>query len=93
MAPPLSLVKPCTRCVVTTIDQMTGEKTGNQPLTTLAQNYFLSHTAGSKRVQGAIFGENALATICGKISVGDEIYAIVTKPVHNFRRREPRLSI
>lgn len=88
----LSLVKPCTRCVVTTIDQITGEKTGNQPLATLAQNYFLSHNVGSKRVQGAVFGENAIATIYGRISVGDEVYAIVTKPAPNFRRREPRLS-
>ena len=31
----LALVKPCDRCVVTTVDQQDGRKTGNEPLATL----------------------------------------------------------
>ncbi|MGB9151529.1 MAG: MOSC N-terminal beta barrel domain-containing protein [Alphaproteobacteria bacterium] len=86
----LSLVKPCARCVMTTIDQDTGIKTGKQPLATLAATQFLAQDFGGERVQGAIFGENAVSTICGEISVGDAVSVVETKPLHNFIRRTPK---
>jgi uncharacterized protein YcbX len=84
----MSLVKPCTRCVVTTVDQETGIKTGAEPLGTLARTYFLSQDFGKGRVQGAVFGENGIPSLCGPVRIGDAVKIIETKPMHNFRRRE-----
>ncbi len=82
------LVKPCTRCVMTTIDQQTGERENTQPLATLAKLYFLREDDGTRKIQGAVFGENAIATSHGQISVGDSVSILATKPMHNFIRRE-----
>ncbi|MFD2582267.1 MOSC domain-containing protein [Pedobacter vanadiisoli] len=59
-----SAVKPCARCVLTTIDQQTGQK-GQEPLRTLASY----RTAGKK----IMFGQNLLHQQTGVISVGDEL--------------------
>ena len=58
-------VKNCTRCIITTIDQQSGEKTGKEPLKTLA-TYRNSE-------KGVLFGENLLVVKPGKIKVGDEV--------------------
>jgi uncharacterized protein YcbX len=84
----LTIVKPCTRCVMTTIDQAGGSKTGIEPLATLGRDYFLSAHIGSAHVQGAIFGENAIATRCGAIRVGDAVTVLETKPPYLFRAGE-----
>jgi uncharacterized protein YcbX len=76
----LEIVKPCTRCVMTTIDQERGVKTGKEPLATLGRAYFLSG-----RVQGAIFAENAIPTRLGAISVGDPLAVLDRKTPHSFR--------
>lgn len=57
-------VKPCARCVITTIDQYTGTK-GKEPLTTLSE---FRKTNGK-----VLFGINLIAERTGKIKVGDEI--------------------
>jgi uncharacterized protein YcbX len=82
-----NLEKPCTRCVMTTIDQELGKKIGKEPLATLARTYFLAQDFGSTRVQGAIFGENAIPTSYGTVSVGDEVRVVGVKPLYNFRNR------
>lgn len=51
----LSLVKPCTRCVITSTDQRTGERTTN-PLPVLRKFRF------NKSLLGVTFGENAVIT-------------------------------
>ncbi|MDN3203117.1 MOSC domain-containing protein [Algoriphagus sediminis] len=58
------VVKPCARCVLTTVNQDTGQ-TGKEPLKTLStyRNF------GNK----VLFGQNALALESGKVSVGDQI--------------------
>jgi uncharacterized protein len=58
------VVKPCGRCVVTTTDQMTGER-GSQPLKML----------GRKRRfgQDLVFGQNLIPDAPGRIRVGDEV--------------------
>ncbi|WP_234735278.1 MOSC domain-containing protein [Tellurirhabdus bombi] len=57
-------VKPCARCVLTTIDPATGEK-GKEPLKTLATY---------RRANGKIyFGENCIADVTGVLRVGDVI--------------------
>jgi uncharacterized protein YcbX len=52
----LTLTKPCTRCVITTIDHTRGERDGDEPLRTL-KSYRLD-----KALRGVIFGRNAYAT-------------------------------
>jgi uncharacterized protein YcbX len=60
------VVKPCARCVLTTVDQVTGVKNGKEPLRTLA----------SYRNQNGnvLFGQNLIAeTTGGTISMGDAV--------------------
>jgi hypothetical protein len=57
-------VKPCARCVLTTVNQDTAEK-GTEPLKTLATY---------RRVENKVlFGQNAVALDYGNIVVGDKI--------------------
>jgi uncharacterized protein YcbX len=64
-----SLVKPCSRCIMTTIDQETGmENPQKEPLKTLAS---------FRRFPGGImFGENVIPETTGIIKVGDPISVI-----------------
>ncbi len=59
-------LKPCVRCVLTTIDPKTAEK-GKEPLKTLATY--------RKNDRGIIFGQHLIALEEGAIHVGDEIFA------------------
>jgi uncharacterized protein len=60
----LAGVKPCSRCVLTTIDQQTGKK-GKEPLATLATY--------RQRENKIYFGQNVLAIDYNEIHEGDEI--------------------
>ncbi len=60
----LRLVKPCTRCRITTIDPATGVA-GDEPLATLA-GYRMDERTG-----GVTFGMNAIVERAGPIAVGD----------------------
>jgi len=84
----LEIVKPCTRCVTTTIDQEKGVKTGKEPLASLGRAYFLSGP-----VQGAIFAENAIPTRLGAISVGDPLIVLERKTPHAFRESDASVSV
>lgn len=64
-------VKPCARCVVTTTDQETGV-TSKEPLKTLS-----TYRAANNKIY---FGQNILYNKTGKLSVGDELKIIETKP-------------
>ena len=65
-------VKPCERCVITTIDQTTGEKTGKEPLKTLA-----SYRTKNQKV---LFGQNLIAESAGgAVRVGDGIEILERK--------------
>jgi uncharacterized protein YcbX len=57
-------VKPCDRCVLTTIDPETGEK-GRQPLRTLGQH--------RRFPEGLLFGTNLIPDQLGTIQVGDPV--------------------
>jgi uncharacterized protein YcbX len=60
------LVKPCARCLVTTVNPATGEKTGDEPLKTLAQY---------NQINGKIiFGMNAVPDFEEIIRLGDELF-------------------
>ncbi|MFM8440823.1 MAG: MOSC domain-containing protein [Acidobacteriota bacterium] len=74
------IVKPCARCVMTTIDQETGAK-GAEPLATLAK--FRMHSASGKRK--ILFGQNAIASgASGIVQVGDAIELLESKPMPTF---------
>ncbi|HFD86614.1 MAG TPA: MOSC domain-containing protein, partial [Gammaproteobacteria bacterium] len=59
------IVKPCSRCIVTTIDPETGKQTGVEPLETL----------GTYRKQGGkvMFGQNVIPDGSGVVALGDEV--------------------
>ena len=62
------VVKPCARCVVTTIDPDTAEASGRgEPLRTIAEY----RTRNGK----AMFAQNALVSATGTIAVGDAVVA------------------
>jgi uncharacterized protein YcbX len=60
----LDVVKPCTRCVTTTTDQLTGER-GKEPLATLA-----TYRAREGEV---VLGQNCVHLTLGSVRVGDEV--------------------
>ncbi|HMQ04249.1 MAG TPA: MOSC domain-containing protein [Pyrinomonadaceae bacterium] len=63
------LVKPCARCVLTTVDQETGFKDGKEPLKTLAS----FRTIDNK----VLFGQNLIAENAGGVvRVGDAVEVI-----------------
>lgn len=63
------IVKPCFRCILTTVDPDTGVKhPGQQPLRTLS---------GYRRTEeGVVFGQNAIHESCGVVHVGDAVTVI-----------------
>jgi uncharacterized protein len=87
-APQLRLwvVKPCVRCVITTIDQQTLAQ-GKEPLRTLAQ---FRRGAGfetlSPEEKGVTFGQNCVHHSAGTLSVGDVF-------VVEARRAQPESSL
>jgi uncharacterized protein YcbX len=67
----LELCKPCARCAITTVDQITAQQ-GTEPLATLAQY--------RKRDNKVIFGQNCLHSELGAIRVGDPVEVIEEHP-------------
>lgn len=63
------VVKPCTRCVFTTVDPQRGERAANgEPLKTL--------TTYRRTPDGVTFGQNLIARGSGTIAVGDAVEVI-----------------
>ncbi len=60
-------VKPCARCVITTVEQETA-KTGTEPLRTLA-SFRRGH-------HGALFGQNLIHDRPGTLKVGDQVQVL-----------------
>jgi uncharacterized protein YcbX len=50
----LRVVKPCTRCAITTTDQQSGTLDGDEPLRTLKSYRF------DRALRGVCFGQNAI---------------------------------
>ena len=75
------VVKPCGRCVMTTIDQANGVKQGTEPLKTLA-SYRIPKRSVKRKI---LFGQNLIAESVGEVlNVGDEIKVIETKNKPKF---------
>lgn len=70
----IELIKPCGRCVITTVDQETGVK-GRQPLATLAR-YRAREFEGQRQ---AMFGQNAIPRVTGTLRVGDPVEVLENK--------------
>ena len=68
----LRLVKACTRCAITTTNQMTGTVEGDEPLRTLRTYRW------DKKLRGVAFGQNAVVTAgAGEtLRVGDVLTAV-----------------
>jgi uncharacterized protein len=64
----LRVVKPCTRCATTTVEQETARQ-GSEPLSTLAT--FRRWDRG-----GVIFGQNAVVEVGGALRVGDAVHVL-----------------
>lgn len=69
-------VKPCARCIMTTIDQETGEKKGKEPLLTLNKY----RKAGNK----ILFGQNVLINQLGTVSVGEDVKILSRNKLAKF---------
>ena len=91
----LRRAKPCTRCIVTTTDQATGTRDGDEPLRTLAQFRF------DRELKGVVFGQNMILIdgLGAQLRVGQELaVAGCLVPGHCLsgrpcdRRRRPSLS-
>ena len=75
------LVKPCARCVMTTIEQSNGEKQGLEPLKTLS-NYRIPKRSVKKKI---LFGQNLIAeNDTGVLRVSDKIEVLETKKMPVF---------
>jgi uncharacterized protein YcbX len=63
----LRLVKPCTRCAITTTDQDSGTRDGDEPLRTLKSYRF------DAQLRGVLFGQNAIIVsgVGQQLAVGD----------------------
>lgn len=68
-------VKPCTRCAITTTDQIKGERTGDEPLRTLRQYRF------SRELKGVTFGQNLmlLAGLGEELRVGQRVEVLTAR--------------
>jgi hypothetical protein len=62
---PAQIVKPCTRCAITRVDQATGIRGDGEPLRTLG--------TFRKVKGGVIFGQNVVHRAPGTLRVGDEV--------------------
>lgn len=75
------VVKPCARCVMTTIDQEAGVKDGKEPLKTLA-SFRIPKRSIKKKI---LFGQNLIAETAGAVlRVGDQVEVLETKRAPKF---------
>ncbi|KQT85522.1 MOSC domain-containing protein [Aurantimonas sp. Leaf443] len=65
----IDLVKPCARCIVTTIDQISGEPEGPEPIDSLSR----IRLSADRRARGVLFGWNAVPRAAGTLRVGDPV--------------------
>ncbi|MEM9496086.1 MAG: MOSC N-terminal beta barrel domain-containing protein [Pseudomonadota bacterium] len=65
----IDLVKPCTRCKITTLDPVSGDDLTREPL----QSLMASRRSAHPDVKGVLFGWNANVRGVGAVSVGDQV--------------------
>jgi uncharacterized protein YcbX len=70
------LVKPCSRCIMTTQDQLTGSREGPNPMPAMGR----IRMSADRRVPGPLFGWNVTPRGSGKITIGDTVSIIEERP-------------
>ncbi|WP_426123360.1 MOSC domain-containing protein [Pararhizobium sp. PWRC1-1] len=69
------LVKPCARCIMTTQDQVSGERIGGNPIQGLAEK----RISADRRVPGVLFGWNAVPRSEGTVNLGDAMRIVTAR--------------
>ncbi|WP_454848841.1 MOSC domain-containing protein [Rhizobium binxianense] len=72
----LDFVKPCSRCIMTTQDQLTGSREVASPMPAMGR----IRMSGDRRVPGPLFGWNATPRGNGRITIGDTVKIVETRP-------------
>ncbi|MCH4545086.1 MOSC domain-containing protein [Rhizobium changzhiense] len=70
------LVKPCSRCIMTTQDQLTGSREGPNPMPAMGR----IRMSADRRVPGPLFGWNVTPRGSGRITIGDIVRIVEEKP-------------
>ncbi|WP_184397904.1 MOSC domain-containing protein [Rhizobium sp. BK650] len=70
------LVKPCSRCIMTTQDQSTGSRDVPNPMPAMGR----IRMSGDRRVPGPLFGWNMTPRGNGRVTIGDEVKIIEARP-------------
>ncbi|MBY5743980.1 MOSC domain-containing protein [Rhizobium leguminosarum] len=70
------LVKPCSRCIMTTQDQLTGSREGPNPMPAMGR----IRMSADRRVPGPLFGWNVTPRGSGRITIGDTVRIIEERP-------------
>ena len=77
----IDCIKPCTRCIMTTLDPISGDSLGDMSLKALTH----LRRSADKRIKGVLFGTNAIPLGAGQIKQGDKVEILETQtpwPVH-----------
>lgn len=77
----IEAAKPCTRCVVTTLDQSTGKKDSDEPLASLKKFRLLR----KPELTGIVFGQNAIPRALGGIEVGMAVEIVARQDAPVFQ--------
>lgn len=72
----LDLVKPCSRCVMTTQDQQTGSRDVPNPMPAMGR----IRMSADRRVPGPLFGWNAVPRGGGAVKIGDTVTVLEERP-------------
>ena len=68
----VEMVKPCTRCVMTTLDPLTGKNLGDAVMQAMVKY----RQSPDPRNKGVVFGQNAIVNRAGNVRVGDQCHLI-----------------
>ncbi|MBX4971541.1 MOSC domain-containing protein [Rhizobium binae] len=70
------LVKPCSRCIMTTQDQLTGSRDVANPMPAMGR----IRMSADRRVPGPLFGWNVTPRGSGRITIGDTVKIVEERP-------------
>ncbi|MGV4792434.1 MOSC N-terminal beta barrel domain-containing protein [Rhizobium sp. F40D2] len=70
------LVKPCSRCIMTTQDQLTGSREVPNPMPAMGR----IRMSADRRVPGPLFGWNVTPRGSGRITIGDTVRVVEERP-------------
>ncbi len=79
----LEFVKPCSRCIMTTQDQVTGSRDVPSPMPAMGR----VRMSADRRVPGVLFGWNAVPRSTGLIKVGDEVTVLGRREAWPIKHR------